>query len=166
MKNLILTLGLLIAQTQVVKAKDLSLELFQGFAYHYEASKYYNDSVFKDNHTSTNTLIRFKYDGFALTSLADSQGDMSFAATYSKTFYNKGQFSIDYTLGLYILRGEKLPEFMFITQFPTINMGKRGFILSPLAGLELEYKLNNTLSLTGLVTPAFTLFGLKLKLFK
>lgn len=159
MKYLILTILLITIYNG--QAKALEISLVQGNATHFTKSYQYNDSIFKDNLTSTNTLISLEHNNIGLTILADSQGNLSFASTY----INKLSKRFSLVSGIYFLRSDKLPSDNLITSFtPSLDIGKRTFSLTPLVGLKHEIVLTNSFSFETLLTPNFILFGLKLSL--
>lgn len=162
MKHLILAILLLIINRQ---ANALDISLVQGFAFHYIESPDYNDSVFKDNLTSTNTLLNISQGNYTLTVLADSQGDLSTAFTYSHNLFYRPNQALNAVVGVYNLRSDKMLGDSIVAMFPTVSIGDRSFSITPLAGLEYQYKLNETIFLDALVTPAFILFGVKLVIF-
>lgn len=156
---------ILISLAFTKKGHALEIALVQGFAFHYTESPDYNDSVFKDNLTSTNTLLNISQGNYTLTVLADSQGDLSTAFTYSHNLFYRPNQNLNAVMGVYNLRSDKMLEDSIVTMFPAVNIGDRSFSITPLVGLEYQYKLNETISLDALITPAFTLFGVKLVLF-
>lgn len=147
------------------KADTVSLELMQGFATHFKESKNYNDSVFKDNLTSTVSLLRIKYKAFSAITLSDSQGDLSFAAIGSYGLLTRPKYSIKGLVGTYILRNDESSVLSgeYGRALPKIKVGPRTWSLTPLVGIETYYHLNKRIDLVGIVTPAFILWGIKYK---
>lgn len=148
------------------RANALEINLVQGFAYHYNEYVEYNDSVFKDNKTSTNTLLTLSHNKFSFAVLSDSQGDLSTALYYSQGVYKNKRNYLNTVVGIYNIRSDKIfstsPN---LISFPSFNIGRREFHITPLAGLEYSYQINKDVSFSALITPAFTLVGLKLKVF-
>lgn len=164
MKALILILTIL--STNQAFSKDFKFELMQGFATHYMSFKGYNDSVFKDNLTSTVTLGKLTYKGYGLTGLSDSQGNLSLALTKESLIYTRKALNVYTTLGAYILRNDADSGIMaeeVNNILPQIQVKDRRFTVLPLAGVQADYSFSKNLKGTILITPTFTLWGLKVQ---
>lgn len=165
MKYVIFTILMLVIQAKS-NASEIKFEVMQGFATHYMKYKGYNDSVFKDDLTSTVTLARISYEGFGLTGLADSQGDLSFALTKEFIHYKTNKMEVKSLIGTYILRND-VDSNIFSQEINSmllkINVGERRWSVLPLAGIQADFNLVGNVNATILVTPTFTLWGLNLK---
>lgn len=141
-------------------------ELIQGHAFHFMPSELYNDSIFKDNRTSTNTLLRISSGAYGFTILSDSQGFGSFALDKRFETQLSARTSVGLTLGVYLMREsyEGLIQEPFDRIIPKLKLEGRSFYALPLLGLNLDYKLTEHFSLSAMATPTFILFGLKLSL--
>lgn len=159
MRYMIATLLLL----YIYDAKAIEVKLTQGLAFHYQPSLAYNDSIINDNRTSTNTLLTISQGKYSFTILADSQGDTSMALIRSISLSER--FSL--VGGLYLLRDKALRKYepqAPILLFPNFNVGPRSFLITPLVGLQHTIKLSDKWSLDTLITPAFVLCGITIKL--
>lgn len=170
MKTLILLISIILVQEYAKAAEPVTkspfkLEVIAGYATHYIEFDGYNDATFEDNLTSDVGLIRLSYHNFGVTALSDSQGDLSFALTYTKSQLKRGAFEASLVLGAYILRNE-LDSGIFSAEMndilPDLKLGSRNYSVLPLAGLQLDYELKAGLSASMLITPTFTLWGLKI----
>lgn len=159
MKFLILGL-LLVYIGHMKRASAAELSLTQGFAYHYRSSKNYNDSVFRDNKTSTNSLATLSFDRLDFTLLSDSQGDLSGAVTHRTHMATHRLLSLDLIAGVYIIRndGNKVISEL---ELPSVDFGHRSWTFTPLFGVEAKFRLTNRTNVAILATPAFTLGGIQ-----
>lgn len=151
--------------TKESQAKGLKINLSNGFARHFAPSKNYNDSVFKDNLTSTNTILTLSYKGVDFSGLSDSQGNLSFALTNNVLLDDNDMFKMYFTWGTYILRKEGanlLPSIDAIS--PDLRVGDRTWAFTPLLGMSFDIPLTDLISTDVMITPAFLIFGLKIKL--
>lgn len=147
-------------------ANAIEFSLISGFATHYDKSHLYNDSVFGDNRTSTNTILNIKQSNINLSLVHDSQGAMSFGLAYEQNLVTNrfGNFSL--LAGTYILRSEKISAKFAnspISTFPSFNVGKREFSVTPLVGLNYNKQIYKNIDLNVMISPAFSLVGFKYK---
>jgi hypothetical protein len=159
MKYLIVTVLLL----YIYDAKALEIKLTQGHAVHFMASDMYQDNIFNDNLTSTNTLLTIQHSNYALTLLSDSQGKGSAALTYNTKL--SSQFTL--VAGLYLLRDKDILKYepkSPILLFPSFSVGPRSFLITPLIGIQHSLPLTRSVSLDTLISPAFVLVGLTIKM--
>lgn len=150
-------------------ANAVEFSLISGFATHYDKSPLYNDSVFGDSRTSTNTILNIKQSNINLSVVHDSQGAMSFGLAYEQNLVSSrfGNFSL--LAGTYILRSEKISAKFAqspINTFPSFSVGKREFSVTPLVGLNYNKQIYKNIDFNIMISPAFTLFSVKYKVGK
>ena len=159
MKYLILAALLLF----INKAKAIEIEALAGYAHHYNKMATYNDKTFNNNQTSDVLLARISHNNISLNALSDSQGNLSIAPTYSIILDQEPTFKLSAILGLYIMRDDNR---QYTSQFelPQISVGERDFSIMPLVGIELDIHITQNLDFTTVISPTFTLIGIKVSL--
>lgn len=161
MKYVIFTI-LILYICHLNKANALEFSISQGVSYHFQTSNGYNDSVFKDNKTTLNTILTLNHNNYSATLLSDSQGTTSIALIRSIRLYKR--FSL--ITGIYVLRDNKIRKYepqAPILAFPSIDIGSRVFLITPLVGIQHSLLLTDSISLDTLLTPAFVLLGVSIK---
>ena len=154
---------LMISISFSTKAHAVEVEVLAGYAHHYNKMATYNDKTFNNNQTSDVLLARISHNNISLNALSDSQGNLSIAPTYSIILDQGPTFKLAAILGLYIMRDNNrqyTPQF----ELPQVSVGERDFSVMPLIGIELDMPITKNLDLTAVISPTFTLIGIKIGL--